>query len=164
MTIEYDRIEKKICLTLAFFSVLILSAIVALFTAEIFFRYVLNAPTTWSSDVIAFTMPAMIFFALPEVTRRKHHIAITFMLEMARNRNGAVLSRLVAFLSFTVSSMMGYITGLEAYGQYLKGIQTNSLFNIPKWLVSVPISVGFLACAIVFLATSLGVERADELD
>ena len=72
-------------------SALLLAAIVGLFVMEIFMRYAMNAPTKWSNDVISFIMPAMIFLALPEVTRRKQHIAITFLVEALGESAAAVV-------------------------------------------------------------------------
>ncbi len=89
---KLKRIEKAVAGGMAILSALLLAGIVTLFVMEIFMRYAMNAPTKWSNDVISFIMPAMIFLALPEVTRRNQHIAIHSWLRpwaMTWRQNGA---------------------------------------------------------------------------
>ena len=78
--------EKAFAEGMLILSALLLAGIVGLFVMEIFMRYAMNSPTKWSNDVISFMMPAMIFLALPEVTRRNQHIAITFLVDTVEDQ------------------------------------------------------------------------------
>jgi len=136
-------------------SALLLAGIVGLFVMEIFMRYAMNSPTKWSNDVISFIMPTMIFLALPEVTRRNQHIAITFLVETMGDRLAEYWGRVLAFVSAIESALAAYIVASSALKQFSTSIMTNTVVQVPKWALLSPIAVSFVVVALVFLVTAL---------
>lgn len=149
------RIEKRVAEGMLILSALLLAGIVGLFVMEIFMRYVMNSPTKWSNDVISFIMPTMIFLALPEVTRRNQHIAITFLVETMGDRLAEYWGRVLAFVSAIVSVLAAYIVASSALKQFSTSIMTNTVVQVPKWALLSPIAVSFVVVALVFLVTAL---------
>ncbi|MEM8579613.1 MAG: TRAP transporter small permease [Pseudomonadota bacterium] len=136
-------------------SALLLAGIVGLFVMEIFMRYAMNSPTKWSNDVISFMMPAMIFLALPEVTRRNQHIAITFLVDTVEDQVAEVWGRVLALVSAVVSALAAYIVASSALKHYATGILTNTVIQVPKWALLSPIAFSFAIVALIFLVTAL---------
>lgn len=149
------RIEKGVAGGMAFLSAILLAGIVTLFVMEIFMRYAMNAPTKWSNDVISFIMPAMIFLALPEVTRRNQHIAITFLVEAMGDDVAAKWGRVLALVSAVVAALAAWIVASSALKQFSTGILTNTVIQVPKWALLSPISFSFGVVALIFLTTAL---------
>ena len=149
------RFERLVAEGMVILSALLLAAIVGLFVMEIFMRYAMNAPTKWSNDVISFIMPAMIFLALPEVTRRNQHIAITFLVETLGERAAVVWGRVLAFVSACVSAVVAWIIAASAFKQFSTGIMTNTVVQVPKWALLSPISMSFGIVALIFLTTAI---------
>lgn len=140
---------------MAILSALILAGMVSLFVMEIFMRYAMDAPTKWSNDVISFIMPAMIFLALPEVTRRNQHIAITFLVEALDDDAAAKWGRVLAFVSAIVSALAAWIVASSALKQFSTGILTNTVIQVPKWALLSPIAFSCGIVALIFLTTAV---------
>ncbi len=136
-------------------SALLLAGIVTLFVMEIVMRYAMNMPTKWSSDVISFIMPAMIFLALPEVTRRNQHIAITFLVESMGSKAAARWGRVLAFVSAVVAILAAWIVAASALKQFSTGILTNTVIQVPKWVLLSPIAFSFGVVSLIFLTTAV---------
>ncbi|OED47401.1 hypothetical protein AB838_16000 [Rhodobacteraceae bacterium (ex Bugula neritina AB1)] len=149
------RIEKAVAGGMAILSALLLAGIVTLFVMEIFMRYAMNAPTKWSNDVISFIMPAMIFLALPEVTRRNQHIAITFLVEAMGDDVAVKWGRVLALVSAIVAALAAWIVASSALKQFSTGILTNTVIQVPKWALLSPIAFSFGVVALIFLTTAL---------
>lgn len=156
---RYVRVERTVAAVLANISATLLALIVMLFVCEIGLRYVLNSPTKWSNDVVGFITPAMIFLALPEVTRRGQHIAITILVEIVGEERSTPWSRVLAAMSSAVTALAFWITASTTLKQFEKGILSNTVIPVSKWALMAPIAAGFLAMAIIFMATALGVRR-----
>ena len=153
------KLERTVAQGLAVLSAMILALIVGLFVMEIFLRYALSSPTRWSNDVISFIMPAMIFLALPEVTRRNQHIAISMIPEALGARGSRIWGRVLALLSAPVCGVAGWIVTSSAIQQYSRGVMTNTVVAAPKWLLLSPIAFSFFVVGLIFLITAFGAER-----
>ena len=149
------QVEKMVAEGMLIISALLLALIVSLFVMEIVMRYFLDSPTRWSNDVISFIMPTMIFFALPEVTRRNQHIAITFILDSVNKPVTFLWRRLLALASAVVSGLVGWIIASSALKQFSTGILTNTVIQAPKWVLLTPIVISFATIAIIFFITAL---------
>lgn len=118
---------------------LILSA----YVFEVIMRYFLNAPTSWSSDVIQGFFAAMIMLALPEVTRINGHIVISFFLEKMKPTSRQHLGRIIAFIGCVMCMVTAWICWQETFRQYDRSIETLWSHPIPKWWISAFIPFGF---------------------
>ena len=110
---------------------------------EVIMRYFLDAPTSWSSDVIQWFFAAMIMLALPEVTRTNSHIVISFFLEKLKPRSRLNLGRILASVGFAMCMLTAWICLQETLRQYDRSIETLWSHPIPKWWISAFIPFGF---------------------
>ena len=110
---------------------------------EVIMRYFLNAPTSWSSDVIQGFFAAMIMLALPEVTRTNSHIIISFFHEKMNPTSRQHLGRALAFIGFLMCMLTAWICLQETLRQYDRSIETLWSHPIPKWWISAFIPFGF---------------------
>lgn len=118
---------------------LILSA----YVFEVVMRYFLNAPTSWSSDVIQWFLAAMIMLALPEVTRINGHIVISFFLEKMKPVSRQRLGWVIAIIGCVMCMITAWICLQETFRQYDQSIETLWSHPIPKWWISAFIPFGF---------------------
>ena len=149
------RVEKAVAEGMLVLSALLLAAIVGLFMMEIIMRYAMNSPTKWSNDLISFIMPATIFLALPEVTRRNQHIAISFLVDSMGDNLAVYWGRILSLISAIVSVLTGWIVASSALKQFSGGILTNTVIQIPKWVLLTPIAASFAIVALIFLITAI---------
>jgi TRAP-type C4-dicarboxylate transport system permease small subunit len=126
---------------------LILSA----YVFEVVMRYFLNAPTSWSSDVIQWFLAVMIMLALPEVTRVNGHIVISFFLEKLKPALRRRLGRVIALAGCAMCMITAWICWQETIRQYDRSIETLWSHPIPKWWISAVIPFGFLLSGLQML-------------
>ena len=128
-----------------------LIGIFCLYNFEVAARYLFNSPTKWSGDLVSYLLCAIIGFVLPELTRTKSHIAITFIAEgrgpAGRRRLGVVLG----IVSATVCLTAAWIVGGEALRLYAGKIETIASFIIPKWWLAAFLTYGLANSGLYFL-------------
>jgi TRAP-type C4-dicarboxylate transport system permease small subunit len=134
------------------------------FWYEVVARYFFNAPTTWSYDLASYVLCPMIFLALPELTRRKANISVSFLVDGLPQRHRAKLAALVLLVAGLVCLTGAWICGAETWRQFVRGVETISAVPIPKWWVSVFIPYGLLGSGVYFLRQFAGEMPAQAAD
>jgi len=120
------------------------------FWYEVVARYFFSAPTVWAYDVASYALCPMIFLAMPEMTRRGAHIAVSYLADGLPQRLRKSLAFAVLLAAALVCLMGAWISGAETWRQYVREIETISAFPIPKWWVSVFILYGMLSSSLYF--------------
>jgi len=128
-----------------------LTAAVLLYVFEVVARYAFDAPTTWSGEAVQYALAVMIFCGLPEMTRRRAHIAIDMVPEMLQGGAALWLGRINLMMAALASAATGLIVAREALRQFERGLMTNAANPIPRWWITALIALGLLSAAIHFL-------------
>ena len=71
-----DRVTRRVNAVFAFAACVIVLAIVAVIIREVFFRYVLNAPSVWAMDGSSFALVFVFFLALGPALESGHHVRV----------------------------------------------------------------------------------------
>lgn len=120
---------------------LLLVAITLVTVAQVFLRFVLNSPTSWSEEI---ALLFLIWFGLLAVAvgiRRHEHVAITFLRDLLPLRGALFLDYLAQL------AMAGFMFSVMFYGQdliALTGVQVLPASGLPKSLLYMPAIVGGL--------------------
>jgi TRAP-type C4-dicarboxylate transport system permease small subunit len=131
--------------------------IAASFCYEVAARYFFNAPTEWATPFVTYGLCAMIFLAMPELTRRAEHVAITILADRAAGTCARVLQASILILAAGACLVAAWFSADATLGQYRMGILTHPPYAIEKWLLSVLIPYGMLSSGIYFLRQLAGV-------
>ena len=115
---------------------------------EVILRYV-GSPTSWANDFVGYGLAFSLFFAFPEVTRVKGHVAITFLMDNLPNRLSLV--RLMNFVAFLVVGVTVYVAVQVFFVQLSTGVQTVSATPIPKSWLNAGLIIGLSVAALEFL-------------
>jgi TRAP-type C4-dicarboxylate transport system permease small subunit len=121
------------------------------FWYEVVARYFFGAPTIWAYAVASYVLCPMIFLAIPEMTRRGAHIAVSYLADGLPERYRRPLSLAVLLAAALVCLLGAWITGAETWRQYVREIETISAFPVQKWWISLFIPYGLLSSALHFL-------------
>jgi TRAP-type C4-dicarboxylate transport system permease small subunit len=140
----------------------LVAVIAAAFCYEVVARYFFSAPTAWTYDIGCYLLAAVIFLAVPEMTRRGAHIQINLIADRLPPPGARVLRAAVGVLAAAACLTATWITGHETWRQYAQGVWTLSAVPIPKWWVSILIPYGMLSSGLHFLR-HLGAETGDRL-
>ena len=134
----------------------LLLLIASMYLMEVFLRYVLNSPTTWSIDMISYTLCAMVSMAAPELARNNMHISITLVPEAISNPNTRRnYTRVLTFFSALIIGYVTYVTAGEAYKLFDRNILTVGTLMVPKWWVAAFIPLGLLLTAAQYVRLTI---------
>jgi TRAP-type C4-dicarboxylate transport system permease small subunit len=129
----------------------VLGAIAVSFCYEVAARYFFAAPTSWANAFVAYMLCAAIFLAVPELTRRRAHVAISLLLDRLPADRAALLSRVIWLAGVAACLLAAWFTGNATLDQFQNGIDTISAYPVPKWCVSIFIPYGMLSSGLYFL-------------
>ncbi len=115
---------------------------------EVILRYA-GSPTSWANDFVGYGLAFSLFFAFPEVTRVKGHVAITFLMDNLPNRLSLV--RVMNLVAFLVVAVTIYVAVQVFFVQVSTGVQTVSATPIPKSWLNAGLIVGLSVAALEFL-------------
>ena len=115
---------------------------------EVILRYA-GSPTSWANDFVGYGLAFSLFFAFPEVTRVKGHVAITFLMDNLPSRLSLV--RVMNLVAFLVVAVTIYVAVQVFFVQLSTGVQTVSATPIPKSWLNAGLIVGLSVAALEFL-------------
>lgn len=133
-----------------------LGVVAVAFCYEVVARYAFNAPTVWANPIVSYLLCALIFLALPEMTRTAQHININILVDAVSPATSSAMRSLVRLIGCAACLLGAWITGVETRDQIVSGVQTISFLPVPKWWVSVFIPYGLLSAGLYFLRQLLG--------
>jgi TRAP-type C4-dicarboxylate transport system permease small subunit len=130
---------------------LFLGLIVAIMNFEIVMRYALNSPTRWSSDLTTYLMLGLIALAVPEVTRSNRNIAITILSEKMGPAGRRITEQIRYLICVLTILCLAYLVVTTAAQEFQRGIRTEAIFQIPKWVLNATLAFGFVNAGLHFL-------------
>ena len=133
---------------LLWLSGLCLFGIACITVMEVVLRYA-GSPTSWANDFVGYGLAFSLFFAFPEVTRVKGHVAITFLMDNLPNRLSLV--RVMNGVAFLVVVVTVYVAVQVFFVQLSTGVQTVSATPIPKYWLNAGLITGLSVAALEFL-------------
>ncbi len=140
------RLTDWLARALFWLAMVALAAIVAVTCFEVLLRYLFDAPTHWAADSVGYLLAASIMLALPEVTRQRGHVAISFLAERMPN-----LAPVLALVAALVSLATAWIIGEETARQAARLVLTQGAAPIPKAWITGAAALGIGLSGLVFL-------------
>lgn len=127
-------------------------AVIAIsFCYEVVSRYFFDAPTEWATPFVTYSLCAMIFLAMPELTRQGEHIAINVVLDRVTGARARVLNAAIRAVSAVTCVVAVWFCADATLDQFQQEVWTNPPYAVLKWTLSVLIPYGMLSSAIYFL-------------
>ena len=124
-----------------------LAAMAGLYLYEVAARYLFGAPTIWSAEAVGYALAAVIFAALPQVTRARAHVAVDILPTSLAPRAGRALARLTDAAAALAAAGAGAIVAREAWRQFERGLTSSGAVGLPRWPVTALIALGLLLAA-----------------
>lgn len=141
--------------------------IMVIVLADVFMRYVFNAPFSWSYDLISqYLLTAAFFLAVSSTFKAGAHISVDFFTQMMSTRLRKISAAIVTLLMMPVLIIMIH-AGLDATIQaYLKNEIRFGGLDWPVWLstVAIPIGMSLLLLRLIIYVAEVVTGKAGSLD
>lgn len=132
-----------------------LAAIVGAYVFEVVARYFFDAPTRWSADLVSYLLLFVTFTAMPEVTRRGGHVAVTVLVEQLPPAARRALSFAICLAAALICLFLAKLSLEETARQFQRGVRMMAAWPAPKGWISIWIVFGFGVSALHFARLAL---------
>lgn len=119
--------------------IVLMTAMVAIVSAEVFCRYVLKDSIGWADEVSRLAFVASIFLAIPLGIRARAHIGIELVTARLPAGVAAMLGRITAVVSAAVMLLVAYQAARVAIDQWDEHMAS---LNISAGLFLLPVAFG----------------------
>lgn len=155
MTATVLRFLDELTRIAAYAAAVSLAVIVTAFAYEVVARYVFDAPTWWSAELVSYLLCVLTFCMMPRVTQTRGQVAVTILLEQLPQSARQFVERMIWGLGFAATAAVTWFAAEETARQIERGVQMMAAMPIPKWWVSIWIAFGFGLTAMQFLRLAL---------
>lgn len=132
----------------------LLPLITLVVSIDVFARYFINAPLSWSQDVCTLTLLCVFVAAIPIATERETHIRIETFYEKFGARGRAFIDAFGCVCGAVFAGFIAYWQFRELPGTYRRG-ESALMIAIPHWPIALFVGVCMTLVAWVLLAQML---------
>src|SRR5215208_1468907 len=140
---------------LALLTKLLLALVVLLVAADVAARN-LNRPLGWSVSLTEYLLVYITFLPMPALVRGKGHVCADFIRTALPHQVQRGLEMAVYLLCLATCVYLGSIATGSALGTLRSGAYDVRTFDMPRWLIYVPMALGLWLSALEFLRYLLG--------
>jgi TRAP-type C4-dicarboxylate transport system permease small subunit len=119
-------------------------AVMLIVFLDVFLRYFLRSPFTWSYDLISlYLVPVLFFLVISETFKRNHHIAVD-LLYLRFSETGKRIARLlIALLTIPIAWEIVTLSAHDAINGYRKNEVLSGAILWPTWIPLLVVVLGF---------------------
>lgn len=143
----FVRAYDRLLYLLAGIAAVAFAAIAFVIAYEVIWRSLGWRPPVWPSALSEYTLLYATLLGAPHLLHRSEHVIVTTAIVLLKPSNRRRLERVVAAVGMIVCIVVAWY-GLQVTLK-AQGLEIRS-FEMPRWMVYVPIPVGFLLLAIEF--------------
>ena len=122
-----DRLTRWVFWILGGFAGVVLAALMVVTVVDVIGRYLFNAPLPGSFEVTKIMMAALIFAALPAVSRFEQHITIDLL-------DGITPRRLVRFRQIAINLICAIALAILCWRLWIYAVQTAEFGDVTDYL------------------------------
>lgn len=139
-----EKISDILDNCIRYINIALISVMTFIILLQVFFRYVLNNPLTWTEEIARFIMVWMVFLGISMVSKRKLNISLDFFINKIpikiRKPLGVLLQIYIIYFLFILFKM-GIVLVDSAYRQVAPASQISM-----KWIyLALPAGIAILA-------------------
>jgi TRAP-type C4-dicarboxylate transport system permease small subunit len=135
-------------------ALILLPAITAVVSTDVFARYFFKAPLPWAQDVCTLTLLMLFTASIPIATARDTHIRIETFYEKFSPRGRAFIDFLSCLSGTTFAFFLAYWEFREIPGMYRRG-ESAQMLNFPHWPVALFVGISIALVAVILVAQAI---------
>ena len=134
-----------------------LLAIMALVVTDVFLRYVVGRPLTFTYDLVGvYLMTGVFFFTLSHAQGQHVHVAVDILVSRASRRVQVVADLATCLVGGAVFTLIAYAGAGRAYDNYVSGDVMAGIIPWPTWVSTAMVPVGCALIVARFAVTAAG--------
>ena len=118
---------------------------------DVLARYVLQRPSEWVFTTASSGLLAVTFLALPHLYARDKHISVDLLYDALPSVMRLVSDLVIRVVAIVFGLTLAWLGITLMQGAFGGGLRTAGAFNLPVWVVSLPIPFGGVLLTLVAL-------------
>ena len=157
MTLLFD-LSGRLAWLMAVLARLAIGALIVIVVADVAFRNAGLRPLAWAVNSSEFLLLYITFLSMPWLVRRKGHVFVDFLRVALPTRARALLSKAVYAGCIALCLYLGWVALNSMILAIQRGTYEMRTFDIPKWVVFLPMVLAFGLSALEWLRYLMGVD------
>lgn len=153
---QIDAILSGLSRAGAVFAALCVAVTALAYVAEVVARYGLAHPLNWASDIGSYMLCAGVFAALPLIARNRGHVSISIAVDLMSGRTRQRYVRLLELVLALVLAVVVWFVAKICMAQYASGVLTPMANQIPRWWLTLVMTIGLGLSALNMLMPTHG--------
>jgi TRAP-type C4-dicarboxylate transport system permease small subunit len=118
-------------------------------------RYVFRSPTIWHTDFAVYSATAAVFLGAPYVLLKRGHVGVDVVETLVPVWTWGILRVVGNAFGLVFCMAMFVASGLFAHEAWANEWRTAGVWQIPLWIPSLPMPVGFALLSLQYVADFL---------
>jgi TRAP-type C4-dicarboxylate transport system permease small subunit len=136
-------------------SAALFAAAMLVITHMILVRYVFRSPTIWHTDFAVYAATAAVFLGAPYVLMKKGHVGVDVVETLVPAWTRPILRTVGNVFGFAFCAAMLVASALFAHEAWAAEWLTPGVWQIPLWMPSLPLPIGFALLCLQYVAEFL---------
>ncbi len=145
-------------------AMVLLGVMVVLIVADVTVRSIGLRPLAWASSVAEYFLLYAAFLPMPFLVRSKGHVFVEFLRAPMSARVRRHVERSVYVACIAICAYLGWVATSGGWSAWHDGSYETRTFDMPRWLVYLPMALGFWLAAVEWTRFLLGADSLYDVD
>jgi TRAP-type C4-dicarboxylate transport system permease small subunit len=161
---QFFDVVGAVSRTFAALAKIVLGLMVVVVVADVTIRNLGMRPISWAVSASEYALLFAAFLPMPWLVHTKGHVFVEFLRKALPSTTRAVLEKAVYVVCVGICLYLGTYALMSFLEALANGDYETRTFDMPKWLVFLPIVLGFYLSALEWLRYLLGFDSLYDLD
>ncbi|MEO6625554.1 MAG: TRAP transporter small permease [Burkholderiaceae bacterium] len=145
-------------------TMVLLGVLVVLVVADVTVRAVGWRPLAWASSTCEYILLYAAFLPMPFLVRGKGHVFVEFLRAPMSPTVRLAVERFVYVVCIAICAYLAWVATSNGWTAWREGSYETKTFDMPKWLVYLPMALGFWLATVEWLRFLLGQDSLYNID
>jgi TRAP-type C4-dicarboxylate transport system permease small subunit len=141
------------------------TAMLAIASAQVFFRYVINLSISWSQDLLTYMLIWSVFIGISLAVKKRKHIKVELAFVILPEKQQFYLKIFSNLVFMAFCGIFSYYSMIKVYKLIFVNPQISESTGLSMWMIQIAVPIGFILSIyrLVIDTRMLFKERADEI-
>jgi TRAP-type C4-dicarboxylate transport system permease small subunit len=145
-------------------TMVLLGILVLIVVADVIVRTLGLRPLSWASSTAEYILLYAAFLPTSFLVRHRGHVFVEFLRAPMSPGVKRFFERMVYLVCILVCAYLAWVASASGWTAWREGSYETKTFDMPKWLVYLPIALGFWMATVEWLRYLLGSDSLYNID